>query len=263
MKDAPHRPILTTKKVVVTSSSHSSSTSYRKHPRPASAQVQVVQCGRAFPISSASASSSGGVATSNTISSRNHQQPSHNKGGGATVVVSSTRRGASTGEGTKRPQQNNNNNNNNEADLLEFDDAVREVRTLAATAYLGQEKRHHDDEQYRILTGRDRARQYVPLPILRGIRNKAAQRQARQDQEARAAGIVQPTRSNNSSNKTTKHQKDVGKVTRQFGPAPSIGFTRKGVYRVQHQDARKKSTSKSPQSSSSSFGNRKNVGGRR
>lgn len=244
MKGTPSQQILTTKKVVVTSAGHSN-TSNRKRRPASSQQVQVVQCGRAFPISSAGASSSLGGAAISTTSFINHQQPSHNKGGGATV-------------------DKNNNHDNNATDLLEFDVAVREVRTLAATAYLGQEKRHHDDEQYRLLTGRDRTRHHVPLPILRGIRKKAAQRQARQDQEARAAGIVRPTHnsSSNSSNKTAKHQKDVGKVTRQFGPAPSIGFTRKGVYRVQHQDAKKKSsTSKSPQSSS--FGNRKNVGRRR
>ena len=154
--------------------------------------------------------------------------------------------------------KNRYNNPKEEGADLEFGDVVREVRTLAATAYLGQEKRKHDDEQYRILTGRHRTPHHVPLPILRGIRKKAAQRQAQQEQEARAAGMVLPTRSSSSNKKTTKQQES-GKVARQFGPAPSIGFTRKGVYRV--QDPKKKSTTSGPHSSS--FGNRKNVGGRR
>ena len=97
---------------------------------------------------------------------------------------------------------------------------------MGATAFEGQQRRKHLDEQYEFLTGRKRKKQHVPLPIARGIKKKAEQRLARQIKEAKEAGVVLP------KSLTKKKEKEVDNTSRVYGPAPSVGFMKKGVLRV-------------------------------
>jgi len=111
--------------------------------------------------------------------------------------------------------------------LLDFYDTVKEVRSLGSTGFTGKQKGKHHDEQYKLLTGREKKKHQIPLPILRGMKKKAAQREARQLQEAKDAGIVLPTTAT-----TSKKKKKLDATSRVHGPSPSIGFMSKGVFRV-------------------------------
>lgn len=108
---------------------------------------------------------------------------------------------------------------------LDWNETAREVRALGATAFVGKQKRNYEDEQYRLLTGRERKKQRVPLPIVRGIKKKAAAREARAQQEAKEAGIVLPKQP-----KQTVSKRD--RTADIHGPAPSIGFVSKGMLKV-------------------------------
>ncbi|KAG7371752.1 protein of unknown function DUF4602 containing protein [Nitzschia inconspicua] len=136
----------------------------------------------------------------------------------------------------KIPQQshnNNNNNNNNKQNnessikLLDWHETAKEVRALGATAFERKQKRDYEDEQYFLLTGRHKKKHQVPLPIVRGIRKAAEKREAKKRQEAQQAGIVLPKKSTNAKKAGKSFQK-----YQQDGPAPNIGFTKNGVYRV-------------------------------
>ena len=71
------------------------------------------------------------------------------------------------------------------------------------------------------LTGCKEKQQRLPLPIQRGIKKKAAKRLERQHEEARQAGIILPTV------KTEKQR-----VKKDQGPAPSVGYMKRGVLHV-------------------------------
>lgn len=109
--------------------------------------------------------------------------------------------------------------------LLDWNDTAKEVKSLGATAFVGKQKRNYQAENYKFLTGGDKKKQSVPLPIVRGIKKKAAQRLARELKEAKEAGMVLP-----KSNK--KRHKDKDSSSRIHGPAPTIGFMKKGVFSV-------------------------------
>jgi len=110
--------------------------------------------------------------------------------------------------------------------LLDWHDTVKEIRNFGATAFVGKQKRDFQDGQYFKLTGRHKKKPQTPLPIVRGIKKAAAKREARAREEARQAGIILP--------KAKKQEtKPRDKTYDKFGPAPSIGFTKGGVYRVQ------------------------------
>jgi ABC-type nitrate/sulfonate/bicarbonate transport system ATPase subunit len=105
--------------------------------------------------------------------------------------------------------------------FLDWNDTAREVRTLGSLAFMGKEKREYRQEEYMRLTGRKEKQQRVPLPIQRGIKKKAAQRLERQLEEARQAGIILPVA-----------KKEKPRLNKDQGPAPSIGYMKKGVFRV-------------------------------
>jgi Domain of unknown function (DUF4602) len=166
-----------------------------KRRRP---EVQVVTCAAAFPISS---------------------KPKRAK------------------EEAKWPRSNDakstESRNSSDNTLLDWHDTVKQVRHLGLTGMVGVQKRNHLDEQYKRLTGREKKKHQVPLPIVRGIKRKAAAREARLRHEAKEAGIVLPTAaktatlvgsSNNDRNKDS--------TNRVHGPAPSIGFMKKGIFRL-------------------------------
>jgi hypothetical protein len=108
--------------------------------------------------------------------------------------------------------------------LLDWHDTAKEIRNYGATAFVGKQKRNYEDEQHFKLTGRHKTKQRVPLPIVRGIKKAAAKREARVREEARAAGIVMPTEK--------KARKKFSSTINTYGPAPSVGFMKNGVLRV-------------------------------
>lgn len=155
-------------------------------------EVQVVQCPSAFPISKKQRdSASAHVARSNQV------------------------------EDDPRKREKDHKN------LLDFYETAREIRSLGATAFVKEQKRNFADEQYKLLTGRERKKQHVPLPIVRGLKKAAAKRQARQLAEAKQAGIVLPKAA------TAARKNDA--TSRVYGPAPSVGFLNKGVLRVKEK----------------------------
>jgi hypothetical protein len=106
--------------------------------------------------------------------------------------------------------------------FLDWNETAREVRTLGSQAFMGKEKREYQQEEYMRLTGgRKEKQQRVPLPIQRGIKKKAAKRLERQREEARQAGIILPT-----------DKKEKQRVTKDQGPAPSVGYMKRGVLHV-------------------------------
>jgi hypothetical protein len=112
--------------------------------------------------------------------------------------------------------------------FLDFFDTAREVHALGATTFAGKQKRTYNDAQYKILTGREKKKHQVPLPIVRGIKKKAVEREARAAQSAKEAGIVLPTKKKQGKSKQAKMDKTTARV---HGPAPSIGHLNKGVFK--------------------------------
>ena len=110
------------------------------------------------------------------------------------------------------------------AKVLDWNQTVDEVRTLGASAFGGKQKRSYEDEQYELLTGRKRKKQQVPLPIVRGIKKKAAAREAARLKEAKDAGIILP--------KKPRVEKKHDNTSQIYGPAPSAGFMKKGVLKI-------------------------------
>lgn len=117
-------------------------------------------------------------------------------------------------------------NEKSDEKLLEWHDTAHEIRHLGATAFVGEQKRNFDDELYKQLTGRKRKKHQVPLPIVRGIKKKAEQRLARKIQEAKDSGTVLP------KSLTQKKKKAHDNTAWVHGPAPTVGFMKKGVLKV-------------------------------
>jgi hypothetical protein len=115
-----------------------------------------------------------------------------------------------------------------EKGLLDWNDTAKEVRTLGAKNFIGKQKRNYQDEHYKLLTGREKKKHSVPLPIVRGIKKKAGERQVRELQEAKEAGMVLPSQTLKDATK----RKERDKTSRIHGPAPSIGFMKKGMFHV-------------------------------
>jgi hypothetical protein len=101
--------------------------------------------------------------------------------------------------------------------FLDWNETAREVRTLGSQAFMGKEKREYRQEEYARLTGRDEKQHRVPLPIQRGIKKKAAKRLEKQREEARQAPTV---------------KKEKQRVKKDHGPAPSVGYMKRGVLHV-------------------------------
>jgi hypothetical protein len=184
-----------------------------------------VSCTASFPISQ----------------KRKRQQSNNNKT--STFEVAATNRTSPT----------NTSNDMKKIDFLDWNETVREVRKFGASGWkqdtslfdlktqlattgrssLSDRKKYrlHREEEYKRLTGRAMKHHSVPLPIVRGIKKKAKQREQRQLQEARESGIVLPV----ATSRTRQEEKKKMNFTtnRVYGPAPSIGFVKQGVFRVQ------------------------------
>jgi hypothetical protein len=112
--------------------------------------------------------------------------------------------------------------------LLDWHDTVKEVQSYGAKAFEGKQKRDYQDEQYYKLTGRHKKKPQTPLPIVRGLKKAAARREAKAREEAKQAGIILP--------KAPKETKKHDSTYRNYGPAPSVGFMKDGMYRVKAKD---------------------------
>jgi hypothetical protein len=186
-------------------------------------EVQVVKCPSAFPISTKT-KAGGGRKRSRDDFPAIVDQRSNNHGHGRDVISSS----------------NNNNSSNTRSkdsatNLLDWHETAKEIRAFGATAFVGQQRRDYQDEQYFRLTGRHKKKQKVPLPIVRGVKKAAAKREAKEREEARQAGIIIPKSS------TGKDSKKSDSTYRVHGPAPSIGFMKNGVYKVSKSNTKTKS----------------------
>jgi len=114
---------------------------------------------------------------------------------------------------------------------IDFNETAREIHQLGSTQFIGKQKRQYEHEQYRALTGRDRKKQKVPVKIVRGLKKAAAKREERQKQELKESGVVTAKNTENTSS-GKKYNKQNRKDIDNHGPAPNIGFTKRGVYHV-------------------------------
>lgn len=111
---------------------------------------------------------------------------------------------------------------------LDFDETSREIRRFGATGFEKKDRKAFEDEEYERLTGRKRKQPKTPLPILRGMKRKAKEREEKLAKEAKEAGIVTATPTLSRRNNNKKRSKDA----MIHGPAPSVGFVARGVLRV-------------------------------
>lgn len=115
--------------------------------------------------------------------------------------------------------------------LLDWHDTVKEIRSYGAKSFEGKQKRDFEDEEYYKLTGHHKKKPKTPLPIVRGIKKAAAWKEAKARDEARKAGIVLP--------KAKKESQKDDSIYRNYGPAPSIGFMKDGMFRVKMKDEKR------------------------
>lgn len=111
---------------------------------------------------------------------------------------------------------------------IDFNETAREIYNLGSTQFVGSQLRQYKDEQYKTLTGRDKKKQKVPVKIVREIKKAAIKREKRLAKELKESGVVTATTSRSRKKQNVGTRKDIN----NHGPAPSIGFTKKGVYRV-------------------------------
>ena len=142
---------------------------------------------------------------------------------------------------------------------LDVQQTIREIHKFGATGFQGSQKKTHEKAEYEWLTGRVQKRQKIPTKILVGMRQKALKREERQKKELQESGVVSHQVVNKSSAKAKKkrNNKDdeakagpglvqgvFGSNSRKkkgnrrsmdagsFGPAPDVGFMKKGMLRV-------------------------------
>lgn len=167
--------------------------------------------------------------------------------------IDSTRRSAFDGAEANRTKPANTGGSSKKNDLLDWNETVREVHKFGASGWkqdtslfdpktqlatgkssITDRKKYrlHKEEEYKRLTGREMKHHSVPLPIVRGIKKKAKQREQRQLQEAKEAGIILPFATSTSRAKQDEKKRMNFTTNRVYGPAPSIGFVKQGVFRV-------------------------------
>lgn len=182
-------------------------------------EVQVVMCPSAFP-------------DFRSIDGSTRRSTNSSSSGGAAAAV---RRGGRDGKSSASAAAG--------GIEIDMDEAIREVHALGSTGFAGKQARKHKEAQYKALTGRDMKRQKVPLPIVRGIKKKRAEREARAEAEQREAGVI--TSTNSKKDRDRKKAKAYSQERRKsdsmrtaYGPSPDVGFMKGGVLRVK-RDGRK------------------------
>ena len=116
---------------------------------------------------------------------------------------------------------------------IDFDEAVQEIRHLGSSQFTGKDKRLYEAEQYKALTGREKKMHKIPVKIARGMKKKAAMREKRREEEARESGLV--TASTNKKKEKRGFSEQKRRDARIHGPAPDIGYTKKGVLSVRKE----------------------------
>lgn len=141
--------------------------------------------------------------------------------------------GTSDGKPAKRKRDGNDNDDSTGKGKrkvgvdIDFDDAIREVHKLGSTQFTGKQKKEYEAEMYKVLTGREKKKQKVPMKIVRGIKKAAAKREKRVEIENKEAGIVTAVKRGKvkkSYSETNRRNRDI------HGPAPDIGFMKGGKY---------------------------------
>ena len=185
-------------------------------------EVQVVMCPSAFP-------------DFRSIDGSTRRSANSSSSGGAAAAAAAVRRGGRDGKSSASAAAGGN--------VIDMDEAIREVHALGSTGFAGKQARKHKEAQYKALTGRDMKRQKVPLPIVRGIKKKRAEREARAGAEQREAGVI--TSTNSKKDRDRKKAKAYSQERRKsdsmrtaYGPSPDVGFMKGGVLRVK-RDGRK------------------------
>lgn len=151
---------------------------------------------------------------------------------------------------------------------LDVQQTIREIHKFGATGFQGTQKKTHDKAEYEWLTGRTQKRQKIPTKILVGMRQKALKREERQKKELKESGVVSHHQTNTKSSSSSSSAKARSKKRRDdepkagpgvvqgvfgsnsrknkkgnrrsmdagsFGPAPDVGFMKKGVLRVKRR----------------------------
>ena len=111
--------------------------------------------------------------------------------------------------------------------ILDLNEAKRDVRNYGATAFVGNKKKSFEEEQYKLLTGRDKKKPKIPPNIAREIRKRHAKKEAEAIEEAKKAGFVLP-KSDTSKSKKNKDRDP----SFSYGPAPSVGFVKNGMLKL-------------------------------
>jgi len=119
---------------------------------------------------------------------------------------------------------------------IDFHEAAREVRELVSSTLVGSQRQLHLEDKYTEITGLKKKRQKIPVKILWGIQKKQAQRKARAEEEAKAAGIVTPkdTMARKREKERLRTQARL-KNRSMFGPIPSVGHMDKGILHVNNK----------------------------
>eukprot|EP00934_Nitzschia_sp_Nitz4_P004217 Nitzschia sp. Nitz4//scaffold78_size91513//84280//84837//NITZ4_004941-RA/size91513-processed-gene-0.97-mRNA-1//-1//CDS//3329558166//4207//frame0 len=120
--------------------------------------------------------------------------------------------------------------------LLDWQEVTQEIRKYGATAFEGKQKKNYQEEEYFKLTGRQKKKEKMPLPMMRGLKKAAAKRDAKVREEARQAGVILP-KSDAASNAKAKSR---DATYRSYGPAPNIGFMKDGIYRAKNTSKKSK-----------------------
>ena len=112
---------------------------------------------------------------------------------------------------------------------LDFDRTVSEIHNLGRSQFTGKKKKKFEAEQYKTLTGRHKKREKIPVKIVRGIKKAQKKREVRMEKEARDSGVIQPSKKRKEKKSySVSNRRD----SRIHGPAPSAGFTSKGILHV-------------------------------
>jgi len=133
--------------------------------------------------------------------------------------------------------------------VLDVQETIREVHSFGAEGFTGQQKKSHAAAEYERITGRAMKRQKIPTKIIRGMREKAKKREAREQLELRESGVVSHERKKSESGRGeeptssgvegvfgSSRRRNTGQRRKmdasKFGPNPDVGFLHKGMLRV-------------------------------
>ena len=200
--------------------------------------VEVFVCPTAFP----DFSTVGGSTSRRTEQQRNNLAPNKNKYGSS-----------------DRDRREYNAINKDMPPVLDMQETIREVHKLGAEGFTGMQRKSHQNAELERLTGRTAKRQKIPTKILVGMRKKALKREEREKQELKESGVVTHHHHHHPSSQGKKKAKDKKQSKyeqggglhgvfgsnharntgdrrkmdpRSFGPAPDVGFMKKGMLKV-------------------------------